>query len=97
MDSKLGQQWEAEGYIVLRNLFDEARTAQLRAICDTVLDQWRVEQSPNWQTWRRTRCNGHAPSQPPCLLCRRYGWVKGIDGCGCGSAGVGCRTRNSGR
>lgn len=42
MESNLGQQWETEGYIVLRNIFDPARTAQLRTICDTVLDQWRT-------------------------------------------------------
>lgn len=42
MESNLGQQWETEGYIVLRNIFDQARTAQLRTICDAVLDQWRT-------------------------------------------------------
>jgi hypothetical protein len=39
----LREQWQTQGYIVIRGLFPSARTAQLRKICETILDQWRVE------------------------------------------------------
>ena len=40
MDS-LKRQWEEEGYILVRGLFDPQRTEKLRVICDAVLEQWR--------------------------------------------------------
>ena len=42
MDLQLREQWESEGYVVLRGLFDKARTARLRMICDAILEQWRI-------------------------------------------------------
>lgn len=42
MSDNLLQQWQTEGYIVVRNVFDGARTAQLRTICDDILAQWRA-------------------------------------------------------
>ncbi len=40
--NELQQQWQTEGYVIIRGLFDAARTAQLRAICDRILEEWRV-------------------------------------------------------
>ncbi len=37
----LSQQWEEEGYILIRGFFDLERTEKLRVICDAVLEQWR--------------------------------------------------------
>ncbi|MBX3011004.1 MAG: phytanoyl-CoA dioxygenase family protein [Caldilineaceae bacterium] len=39
------QQWVTDGCVIVRSLFDPARTADLRAICDRILAQWR-ENSP---------------------------------------------------
>ena len=36
----LSEQWEREGYVVIRGLFDPDRTAQLRTVCEGVLKQW---------------------------------------------------------
>lgn len=41
-DKQLEKQWEEEGYVVVRGLFDPNRTACLRDICLDVLKQWRV-------------------------------------------------------
>lgn len=38
----LRQQYVTDGYVVVRNVFDKERAARLRAICDKVLEQWRV-------------------------------------------------------
>lgn len=38
----LHQQWINEGCVIVRGMFDPARTAQLHAICDRILEQWRV-------------------------------------------------------
>ncbi len=38
----LREQWESEGYVVLRGLFDPERAANLLMICNAILDQWRV-------------------------------------------------------
>lgn len=38
----LQQQWQTEGYVIIRKLFDAERTAQLRTICDRILEAWRV-------------------------------------------------------
>lgn len=43
MDANLREQWESQGYLVVRNLFDQARTEQLLEICNAILAQWRVE------------------------------------------------------
>ncbi|CAN5683617.1 hypothetical protein BH10CHL1_BH10CHL1_37460 [soil metagenome] len=42
MNENLSEQWENEGYVVLRGLFDPQRSANLRTICDAILEQWRV-------------------------------------------------------
>lgn len=42
IDKDLQAQWEEEGYVVVRGLFDPNRTALLRDICFDVLEQWRV-------------------------------------------------------
>jgi ectoine hydroxylase-related dioxygenase (phytanoyl-CoA dioxygenase family) len=42
IDRNLQQQWEEEGYVVVRGLFDPSRTARLRDLCFEVLGQWRV-------------------------------------------------------
>ncbi|MCX6043584.1 MAG: phytanoyl-CoA dioxygenase family protein [Chloroflexi bacterium] len=42
MNVNLSEQWENEGYVVLRGLFDSQRSATLLKICDAILDQWRV-------------------------------------------------------
>jgi hypothetical protein len=47
MSTHLREQWEQEGYILLRGLFDAGRTERLRAICDAVLAQWRVTNPEN--------------------------------------------------
>lgn len=39
---ELYQQWVSDGCVIVRGMFDPARTAHLRAICDRILDQWRV-------------------------------------------------------
>lgn len=36
------QQWVTEGYVIVRAMFDPARTTELRTICDRILAQWRV-------------------------------------------------------
>ena len=38
----LHQQWVDEGCVIVRGMFEPARTAQLRTICDRILEQWRV-------------------------------------------------------
>jgi len=38
----LQEQWQAEGYLVIPELIDWARALRLRAICEPILDQWRV-------------------------------------------------------
>lgn len=38
----LHQQWVTDGCVIIRGIFDPTRTAHLRAICDRILDQWRV-------------------------------------------------------
>ena len=38
----LHQQWVKEGCVIVRGLFDPARTTQLHMICDRILEQWRV-------------------------------------------------------
>jgi ectoine hydroxylase-related dioxygenase (phytanoyl-CoA dioxygenase family) len=43
MRENLREQWEEEGYVVLREIFDDARTAQLLTITDAILTQWRTE------------------------------------------------------
>jgi hypothetical protein len=42
IDRELQKQWEEEGYVVVRGLFDPNHTARLRDICFDVLAQWRV-------------------------------------------------------
>ena len=42
MEANLREQWENEGYVVLRGLFDPERTAQLHKICDAILGQWGI-------------------------------------------------------
>jgi len=42
MNENLLHQWQTEGYLIVRNLFTPERTAQLRTICDAILEQWRV-------------------------------------------------------
>ena len=39
---QLHQQWVNDGCVIVRGLFDPARTAQLRTICDRILEQWWV-------------------------------------------------------
>ena len=41
-DNALQKQWEEEGYVVVRGLFNPNRTALLRDICFDILKQWRV-------------------------------------------------------
>lgn len=43
MTEDLQTQWENEGYVVVRKLFEPARAERLRAIADRILAQWRVE------------------------------------------------------
>jgi len=43
MENKLQQQWEAEGYVVVRNMLDREQSAKLLPICETILAQWRVD------------------------------------------------------
>lgn len=43
MNENLQMQWETMGYVVVRQLFDPARTAQLQRITDAILTQWRLE------------------------------------------------------
>lgn len=39
---ELYQQWVSDGCMIVQGMFDPARTADLRAICDRILEQWRV-------------------------------------------------------
>jgi ectoine hydroxylase-related dioxygenase (phytanoyl-CoA dioxygenase family) len=43
MNVDLRTQWENEGYVVLRGVLDQSRTARLLTICESILAQWRVE------------------------------------------------------
>jgi len=47
MTDNLQKQWQEEGYVVVRGLFDSDTTARLRDICFDVLKQWRVCNSEN--------------------------------------------------
>lgn len=47
MTDNLQKQWQEEGYVVVRGLFDSNITAQLRDICFDVLKQWRVRNPEN--------------------------------------------------
>ncbi|MEZ4737637.1 MAG: phytanoyl-CoA dioxygenase family protein [Caldilineaceae bacterium] len=42
MSEHLLHQWQTEGYLIVRKVFTPERTAQLRTICDAILEQWRV-------------------------------------------------------
>ncbi len=35
--------WSTEGYIVVRNLFDDALVDKLKPVCESILEHWRVE------------------------------------------------------
>jgi ectoine hydroxylase-related dioxygenase (phytanoyl-CoA dioxygenase family) len=43
MAENLQTQWENEGYVVVRNLFDPGRTERLLNIANRILAQWRTE------------------------------------------------------
>ncbi len=42
MTGELARQWTTEGYLIVRGLFDAERTRRLQAICEAILQQWRV-------------------------------------------------------
>ena len=42
MFKDLKKQWDEEGYIVVRNVFDVNRVTRLMAICDDIFHQWRL-------------------------------------------------------
>jgi hypothetical protein len=44
---ELNRQWNSEGYIVVRGLVDGARCAQIAALCEPILAQWRRENPEN--------------------------------------------------
>jgi ectoine hydroxylase-related dioxygenase (phytanoyl-CoA dioxygenase family) len=43
MTDELRTMWEREGYLVVRRIFDQARTERLQTICEGILAQWRAE------------------------------------------------------
>jgi hypothetical protein len=38
----LAEQWQNEGYLIIRHVYDRDRTGRLLEICDNILAQWRV-------------------------------------------------------
>lgn len=40
--NNLAEQWSINGYAIVRNVFDSEHVTQLRAICDRILEHWRV-------------------------------------------------------
>lgn len=50
MNSELKRQWDEEGYIVVKGLFDPERTARLRLICENILARWRVARPATGET-----------------------------------------------
>lgn len=39
----LQEQWSRQGYIVVSGIYDADRVVRLRALCQAILEQWRVE------------------------------------------------------
>jgi hypothetical protein len=66
------EQWRRDGYLVVRQLFDAAAVAELRAICDDVLCRWlneaadaeRAANSTNMAYLTEPR---YFTEKPPCL------------------------------
>ena len=40
---RLAKQWSEEGYIKVVGMFDSERVERLKSVCESILDQWRVE------------------------------------------------------
>ncbi len=47
MSEALKAQWQEQGYVVVRGLFDAERSARLCAIAESILDQWRIRSAEN--------------------------------------------------
>lgn len=47
MSEALKAQWQEQGYVVVRGLFDAERSAHLRAIAESVIGQWRIKNPEN--------------------------------------------------
>jgi hypothetical protein len=41
-DQDLSQQWQEQGYIIVRRLLAGARATRLGVIVEPILDQWRI-------------------------------------------------------
>lgn len=48
--NSLKQEWQQNGYLIVRSLYDRDRVARLRSICDEILAQWLRESSNPAQT-----------------------------------------------
>ena len=40
--SEVADLWTDQGYIVVRYIYDPDRVAELKPVCEDILDQWRV-------------------------------------------------------
>jgi ectoine hydroxylase-related dioxygenase (phytanoyl-CoA dioxygenase family) len=43
IEAGLAEHWSREGYIVVRGIYEENRVARLKALCEYILEQWRIE------------------------------------------------------
>ena len=42
MNSNLRNEWERDGFIIIKEVFDQKRTNQLKSVCECILQQWRI-------------------------------------------------------
>ena len=65
--------WSTEGYIVVRNLFDDALVDKLKPVCESILEHWRVENpekgepggGPESNVMRHLNHPGYFPADSP--------------------------------
>lgn len=47
MAESIREQWETQGYLVIRGIYDPGRAERLLSICEQILDRWRVHNPEN--------------------------------------------------
>ena len=43
MELNQREQWERDGYVIVRRIFDARRAQRLRDVCELILQQWRIK------------------------------------------------------
>ena len=72
IEESLADHWSREGYIVVRGIYEQNRVARLKALCEDILEQWRVSNpekgepggSPDAHVMRHLNHPGYFSDQP---------------------------------